>query len=66
MTDSWLTGWKCIANYCGVSVTTVKRYYKIHAMPIQKLPTGKPQAKKEDLDSWVLEISFKVDEFDRI
>jgi len=44
----WITGWKKIAKYLDVSVSTAKRYYK-SGMPIY-YKFGKARAKPVELD----------------
>ena len=49
----WLTGWKDIAHYMGkISPDTARRWWKTLGMPVSRSPSGKPQAKPEDLDKW--------------
>jgi len=50
----WLYGWKAIASKCGVTVKTVKKYYKIAGLPIRRTPTGKPVALRYELDRWLI------------
>jgi hypothetical protein len=50
MAEGWLTGWKEIAAYIGLSVRTCKRYKKKYSLPIRSLPGGKPAALPMELD----------------
>ena len=55
---SWLTGWKQIGAYLGVSVTTVIRYHKDHGLPVHRCPMGPPAALPDEINSW-LKAGFK-------
>jgi len=57
MTDTankYLSGWKEIAKYFGVSVSTIKRKAKKFKMPIDRLPGGnKPIIHSKTADNWL-------------
>lgn len=52
--DEWLTGWKDISKYTGLSIATAKRAAARGEFPVKKLGGGKSyvSAKKTDLDAW--------------
>jgi hypothetical protein len=68
--DSILSGWKEIADYCGVSVRTAQRYAEKAFLPIIIEPVGgisifirsRPRARKADIQSWMLGQNMKIDE----
>lgn len=50
----WLTGWKEIGEYTGLSEKTIHKYFKFHALPVHRLPgTNKPIAIREEVDNWI-------------
>lgn len=49
-----LKGWKAIARYLGRSVSTVKRYHKIHSLPVRIYPSGRVFAFKSQIDDYFL------------
>jgi len=53
MPTPWLTGWKAIANHCGVHLSTARRWYYCHGMPVYSLPSGGVAAFPEELEMWV-------------
>ena len=57
MTDKkigWLSGWKIIAEYCGVTVQTVQKYAEEKGLPVNKIG-NKVFALPGDLDGWLRE-----------
>lgn len=54
MAEGWLTGWKEIAAYIGLSIKTCKRYKKKYSLPVRSLPGGKPVALPLELDHWLI------------
>lgn len=52
--QGWLYGWKAIAQRCGVTVKTVKKYYKVAGLPVRRTPTGRPVALYYELDKWLI------------
>lgn len=55
----WLTGWKDIAQYCGLSVDGVKNLNK-KGLPVFKLPSGMIASLPQVLDKWMIENSKKI------
>ena len=55
-----LTGWKAIAKYLGVAVSTAKIYYKTYGLPIKRTPTNRPCAYPDDIDCWIDEIHSQI------
>lgn len=51
MTDGWLTGWKRIAEYMGVSVVTARRWYYKRGLPV-KVSDLSVIAFKHELEAW--------------
>lgn len=49
-----LKGWKSIAGYLGWSVSTAKRHYKWHGLPVRSFPSGRLFAFKLELDNYFL------------
>ena len=54
MAEGWLTGWKDIARYIGLSIATCKRYRKKHQLPVHYMPGGTPVALPHELDQWLI------------
>lgn len=52
--DVWLTGWKEISRYTGLSIATVRRAAMRGDFPLKKLGgvNSYVTAKKADLDAW--------------
>ena len=50
----WLTGWKAIAGYMGLSVKTCKVWRKEYGLPVRSLPGGKPVCLPGELDLWLV------------
>ncbi len=57
-----LVGWKSIASYMHLSISTVKRLEKTYGLPIITLCTGRRIALKEELDAYVVLIDRNVRE----
>jgi hypothetical protein len=57
--EGWLTGWKAIAQYTGLSIDTCKSYTKRYSLPVKHLPGGKPVALPYELDQYL--ITFDTD-----
>jgi hypothetical protein len=57
--QTWLTGWKAIANYFGVYWRTVQKWHKIYSMPVLRTPTGQPTNTPQELDAWMIEMNKK-------
>lgn len=55
-----LTGWKAIADYLGVAVSTVKRYYKIYGLPVKRTPSNRPYAIADEIIFWLDENEPKI------
>jgi predicted DNA-binding transcriptional regulator AlpA len=55
MAEGWLTGWKEISKYIGVSKDTCKRYIKQYSLPIKRRPGGRPSAIPYEVDNWLIE-----------
>jgi hypothetical protein len=55
----WLTGWKEISEYAGLSGRTVQTYYKRYKMPIRRTPSGKPVALASELESWLIKKDWR-------
>lgn len=64
MTDAfagfaWVTTWKGIAKFCGVSVDTVRRWEKAFGLPVHRLPSktglgpGLVTALPSELNAWL-------------
>ena len=51
----WLFGWKAIAKYLGMSVSTAKRYNRILSMPILNGRGNTKIAISPMLDMWIIE-----------
>lgn len=51
--EGFLTGWKAISAFLGVSVQTAKKYFKRYHMPVCRLPGGTPVAMPHELRIWV-------------
>lgn len=55
----WITTWRRIANYCGVSIDTVQRWERFHGLPVYRLPSGVNQgcslvmALPSELITWI-------------
>ncbi len=49
-----LKGWKQIARYIGVSVSTAKRYDKKYHIVVRRYPSGNPFAFKSELDTYFI------------
>jgi hypothetical protein len=54
-TQGWVFQWKAIANYINCSVSTAKRYYYQHDMPVHRTSTGTPVAIIDEVDNWLIE-----------
>lgn len=55
-TDSdLLVGWREIADYCRVSIDTVKRWHKRLELPIVRVGKS-PMVFKDTLKQWIVEI----------
>jgi len=52
MKKEWLTGWKPIANYLDVSISTAVRWAKKYNMPIIRTHSKKPTVEIEKLKEW--------------
>ena len=72
MTDAfagfaWVTTWKGIAKFCGVSVDTVRRWEKQFALPVMRLPSktglgpGLVTALPSELNTWLREFSDSLE-----
>jgi hypothetical protein len=57
MPEGWLTGWKDIAKYVGLSTRTCQRYERAYSFPVYFLPGGSPVALPFEIDQWLLESS---------
>ena len=51
--EGFLTGWKSIAAFLGVSIDTAKRYTKKYHCPVYRLPGGTPSAMPHELRTWL-------------
>ncbi len=64
--NSWITTWRGIAKYCGMSVDTVRRWEKQFGLPVMRLPSksGKGPhtvtAIPSELNIWLREYSDGV------
>lgn len=47
----WIRGWPKLAEFCGVSVSTVKRLREI-GLPLYK-PAGRVMGKPEEIEAWL-------------
>ncbi len=60
MMTGWLSGWKEIATYLNVSVSTAQKYYKDFNMPVRKIDSRKKisyarvKALRPELDLWLI------------
>ncbi|PKN37680.1 MAG: hypothetical protein CVU62_08115 [Deltaproteobacteria bacterium HGW-Deltaproteobacteria-2] len=52
--QSTLKGWRAIAQYLGVSVSTVKRWEKHHSLVVRRWTSGRPFAFIFELDKYFL------------
>jgi len=57
MAEGWLTGWKEIGKYIGLSIDTCKRYRKKYSLPARYTPGGTPVAIPYELDQWLINFS---------
>jgi len=53
MRDGWLTGWKAIADYVGVSPRTLCNWSRHGTFPVRNLH-GKVVALPLELDTWLV------------
>ena len=53
MRDGWLTGWKAIADYVGVSPRTLCNWSRHGTFPVRTLH-GKVVALPLELDTWLI------------
>lgn len=53
MSDSWIYGWKEIANWINVSTETAKRYCEKYDLPVRRGPTGKPVMLQKEGTEWI-------------
>ncbi len=53
MSNGWVTGWKEISKFCGLSKDCVVKNFKKWNLPVRKLPNGKPAAIPSELDQWL-------------
>lgn len=51
--EGFLTGWKAISAFLGVSTRTAKRYFHGHHLPIHRLPGGTPTGMPHELRIWL-------------
>lgn len=64
---AWITGWKCIAKFCGVSIDTVRRWEKMFGLPVMRLPSksgrgpGLVTALPSELNTWLREFSDSLE-----
>lgn len=52
--DDVLSGWRAIALYLGLSVSTVKRYDKHYHLAVRRFPSGRPYAFVFELDTYLI------------
>ena len=54
MLEGWLPGWKRIARYIRMSISTAKRYHYDYGMPVKRGPRGTPIALPGEVDGWLV------------
>jgi hypothetical protein len=55
-TEEWLIGWRSIGNYLGRSAKTAERWART-GMPFFRDPAGRPIAKPDMIDEYILELN---------
>lgn len=59
--SGFLSGWKAIAGYCGVSVRTLKRWFYTYNFPVVRGWAGRPMAMREEITKFILRCSKEME-----
>ncbi len=49
-----LIGWPSICKHMGVGVSAARRWERVHALPIARLPDGRTCTTRQLLQAWIL------------
>ena len=61
MAEGWITGWRNIAAYMGVSLRTAQKRFYQFSLPIRRPAGCKVAALKSEIDTWLVEYAKRTD-----